>query len=336
MNINNQINKVFYSLIFISCSSMSNHFDEDNVCFYSNDGYIEKGGSKKFCVPSYTEDEWLFSQWNNNIASIKIPLNLQVDVFSDFSFTGRSASFYKSTNSAELEKYGLISDISSYRVLPKELYSSNKRIIFTYHSHLFPERYLSYNYYLSRGHSILLSRKDQPIDIDSQSSSVFYSHAGQIMTAFAGQGFDRNLYCLFPADRREGNLAADVTFSYCDIGNKGQVWLPQKIKDQTVLINKATGTALSLDEQGFYVSLHSRSNVMNQLFGRVNQNYHSEIEINENTIWFDESYIESMKSFAVRPFLQYKETFEALNEFGHRDVIVNHLDKSDDINVYLG
>lgn len=123
MNINNQINKVFYSLIFISCSSMSNHFDEDNVCFYSNDGYIEKGGSKKFCVPSYTEDEWLFSQWNNNIASIKIPLNLQVDVFSDFSFTGRSASFYKSTNSAELEKYGLISDISSYRVLPTPVIS---------------------------------------------------------------------------------------------------------------------------------------------------------------------------------------------------------------------
>ncbi len=48
MNINNQINKVFYALIFISCSSMSNHFDEDNVCFYSNDGYIEKGGGRSF------------------------------------------------------------------------------------------------------------------------------------------------------------------------------------------------------------------------------------------------------------------------------------------------
>lgn len=48
------------------------------------------------------------------------------------------------------------------------------------------------------------------------------------MTAFSGQGFDRNLYCLFPADRRKGNLAADVTFSYCDIGNKGQAWFPQK------------------------------------------------------------------------------------------------------------
>lgn len=47
MNINNQINKVFYALIFISYSSMSNHFDEDNVCFYSNDGYIEKGGGKE-------------------------------------------------------------------------------------------------------------------------------------------------------------------------------------------------------------------------------------------------------------------------------------------------
>ncbi len=336
MNINNQLGKVFYTLFFISCSSMSNHFDEDNVCFYSNDGYTEKGDSKKFCVPYYTEDEWLFSQWNNNISSIKIPLNLQVDVFSDFSFTGKTASFYKNTNSAELKECGLISDISSYRVLPKKLYSSNNGVVFNYNSNLFPEKYLNYSYYLSRGHSILLRRKDQPIDIDSQSSSIFYSHAGQIMTAFSGQGFDRNIYCLLPADRRKGNLAADVAFSYCDIGNTGQIWFPQKIQGQTVLVNKGTGTALSLDDQGFYVNFQPRPNMMNHLLGRGNQGYNSEVEINKNTIWFDDSYIEKITSSAVRPFLQYKETLESLNESGHRDIVVSHLDKIDDVNIYLG
>ncbi|MFL4557628.1 hypothetical protein ACH19I_13690 [Yersinia kristensenii] len=336
MNINNQVSKILYSLIFISFSAISNHFNDDNVCFYSGDNYTEKGDSRKFCVPSYTEDEWLFSQWNNNISSIKIPLNFQVDIFSDFSFSGKSVSLYKSTNTAGLEKYGLNSDISSYRVSPKSLYPKNKRIIFNYHSNLFPEKYIGYNYYLSRGHSILLSQKDKPSDIDSQSSSIFYSHTGQIMTAFSGQGFDRNLYCLLPADLRKGHLKADVAFSYCNMGTIGQSWSPQKIEDKIVLVNQGTGTALSLDEEGFYVSLHARSNVENQLPDREEQNYKAEVEINSNTIWFDERYIEEMKSSAVRPFLQYKETFESLNEVGHKDFMVNHLDKTDDVNIYLG
>ncbi|CFR23271.1 hypothetical protein [Yersinia kristensenii] len=336
MNINNQVSKVFYSLIFISFSAISNHFNDDNVCFYSGDNYTEKGDSKKFCVPSYTEDEWLFSQWNNNISSIKIPLNFQVDVFSDFSFSGKSVSIYKNTNAAELEKYGLISDISSYRVSPKSLYPSNKRVIFNYHSNLFQEKYIGYNYYLSRGHSILLSRKDKPSDIDSQSSSVFYSYTGQIMTAFSGQGFDRNLYCLLPTDLRAGKLTADVAFSYCDFGTPGQRWFPQKIAEKIVLVNQGTGTALSLDEEGFYVSLKIRPNIKNQFPGREKQDYQPEVEVNSNTVEFNDKYIEEMKTSAVRPFLQYKETFAALNEFGHRDFVVNHLDKTDDTNIYLG
>lgn len=126
MNINNQLDKVFYVLIFILCSLMFNYFDEDNVCFYFNDGYIEKGGVKKFCVLYYIEDEWLFSLWNNNIVFIKILLNFQVDVFSDFLFMGKLVLFYKNINFVELEKYGLIFDISFYCVLFKKLYFSNK------------------------------------------------------------------------------------------------------------------------------------------------------------------------------------------------------------------
>ncbi|WP_174634788.1 hypothetical protein [Yersinia thracica] len=336
MNINDQVYKMFYSVIFISFGAISNSSDDDNVCFYSGDNYIEKGDSKRFCVPSYTEDEWLFSQWNNNISSIKIPLNFKVDIFSDFSFSGKSVSLYKNTNAAELEKNGLTSDISSYRVFPKSLYPSNKRIIFNYHSKLFSEKYIGYNYYLSRGHSIILSRKSQPSDVGSQSSSIFYSHTGQIMTAFPGQGFDRNLYCLLPAEQRSSNLEANVTFSYCDFGNSGQRWFPQKIAGKTVLVNQGTNTALSLDDEGFYINLKNSPVLSNRLFGRGVQNYDSEIEINNNTIWFDEGYIDEMKSSAVRPFLQYKETLESLNEVGCRDVVVNHLNKTDDVNMYLG
>ncbi|WP_267248717.1 hypothetical protein [Yersinia sp. Marseille-Q5920] len=336
MNINVQVCKVFYSLVFISFSAISNSFDDDNVCFYSVDNYIEKGDSKKFCVPSYTEDEWLFSQWNNNISSIKIPLNFQVDVFSDFSFSGKSVSLYKNTNAAELERNGLTSDISSYRVFPKTLYPSNKRIIFSYRSKLFQEKYIGYNYYLSSGHSILLSRKSRPSDVDSQSSSIFYSHTGQIMTAFTGQGFDRNIYCLLPADRRKDNLKAGVTFSYCDFSNPGQRWLPQKIANKIVLVNQGTSTALSLDDEGFYINLKNKPILSNHLFGRGKQDYGPEVQINHDTIWFDEKYIEEMKLLAVRPFLQYKETLMSLNEVGYRDIVVNHLDKIDDVNIYLG
>lgn len=336
MNINNKVGKILYVLFVITFNAISNDFDDDNVCFYSGDNYTEKGGGKKFCVPYYTEDEWLFTQWNNNVSSIKIPLNFQVDVFSDFSFMGKSVSLYKNTNAAELEKYGLISDISSYRVMPKKIYSSNKKIIFNYHSNLFQEKYLSYDYYLSRGHNILLSRKDKPTDIDSQSSSIFYSHTGQIMTAFSGQGFDRNIYCLLPADLRKGNLKADVAFSYCDMGTTGQIWSPQKIEGKVVLVNKGTGTALSLDEGGFYVNLETKPRVMNHLPGRGAQSHQPKVKINRETIWFDDAYIERMKLSAVRPFLQYKETFESLNEVGHKDIVVNHLNTTDDINIYLG
>ncbi len=336
MNINNKVGKILYVLFVITFNAISNDFDDDNVCFYSGDNYTEKGGGKRFCVPYYTEDEWLFTQWNNNVSSIKIPLNFQVDVFSDFSFMGKSVSLYKNTNAAELEKYGLISDISSYRVMPKKIYSSNKKIVFNYHSNIFQEKHLSYDYYLSRGHNVLLSRKEKPTDIDSQSSSIFYSHTGQIMTAFSGQGFDRNIYCLLPADLRRGNLKADVAFSYCDMGTTGQIWSPQKIEGKVVLVNKGTGTALSLDEGGFYVSLKTKPRVMNHLPGRGAPSHQPKFKINRETIWFDDAYIERMKLSAVRPFLQYKETFESLNEVGHKDIVVNHLNTTDDINIYLG
>ncbi|CNK43502.1 acetyltransferase domain-containing protein [Yersinia frederiksenii] len=332
----NQSGKILYVLVFISLNAMSDHFNDDNVCFYSADNYVERSDSKRFCVPYYTEDEWLFSQWNNNISSIKIPLNIQVDIFSDFSFTGNAKSLYQDTNADDLRKYGLMSDISSYRVLPKTLYPASKRIVFNYHSDLFPEKYFGYNYYISHGHSIILTRKHHPTDADGQSSSIFYSHAGQIMTAFTGQGFDRNLYCLHTTDRRKNKLSAEVTFSYCDFSNLGQRWLPKKIEGKNVLVNQGTGTPLLLDEKGFYVDLNARESLVNHLSGRRVRSYYPEDEMDIDTIWFDDQYIEKLKSSAVRPFLQYKETFEMLNDVGHRDAVFHHLDELDDINIYWG
>ncbi|AHM75329.1 hypothetical protein [Yersinia hibernica] len=329
----NKSSKIFYVLVFISFNVMSDHFNDDNTCFYSSDNYLEKSDSKKFCVPSYTEDEWLFSQWNNNISSIKVPLNIQVDVFSDFSFTGKSKSLYQDTNAADLINYGLMSDISSYRVLPKKLYPDNKRIHFNYHSELFSEKYVGYNYYLSRGHSIILTREEQPRDIDGQSSSIFYSHAGQIMSAFSGQGFDRNLYCLHVADLRKGKQSADVAFSYCDFSNPGQRWFPEKIEAKFALVNQGTGTPLLLDDDGFYVYLNAKDSSINQYPIRELDYYQLLTRI--DTVWFDEQYIEKLNSLAVRPFLQYKETLEVLDDLGHHNIISHHLDEIDDINVYL-
>lgn len=336
MNIYNKVSNIFYLLTFISFNTISDHFYDDNVCFYSGDNYTEKGDAKKFCVPHYTEDEWLFSQWNNNISSIKIPFNMQVDIFSDFSFTGKSASLYKNTNTTDLRAYGLISDISSYRVLPKRLYPDNKRIVFSYNSNLFSEKHLGYNYYRSRGHSIILGRENQPTDADGQSSSIFYSHAGQIMTAFTGQGFDRNIYCLHPADLRQDALSADVAFTYCDFGNPGQRWLTEKIEEKVVFVNQGTGTALSLDDEGFYVTLNIKPNAVNHLPGRGRQSSQPTVEVNRNVIWFDEEYIKRLGLFTVRPFLQYKETFESIDEVGQREIIVHHLGEPDDINIYRG
>ncbi|OWF82707.1 hypothetical protein [Yersinia alsatica] len=336
MNVNNKVNKIFYLLIFISSNAISDNFHDNNVCFYSGDNYLEKAGAKKFCVPYYTEDEWLFSQWNNNIASIKIPFNMQVDIFSDFSFTGKSASLYNSANTADLKALGLIADISSYRVLPKKLYPDSKRLVFNYNSNLFPEKYFGYNYYRSRGHSIVLSRESQPTGADAQSSSIFYSHTGQIMTAFIGQGFDRNIYCLHPADLRQDIVSADVAFTYCDFGNPGQRWLPKKIDGKIVLINQGTNTALSLNEEGFYVNLNIKPGAVNHLPSRRRQPSQPTVAVNRDTIWFDEEFIEKLKLYAVRPFLQYKETLESIDESGSRDIIVHHLGELDDVNIYLG
>ncbi|WP_186373520.1 hypothetical protein [Yersinia rohdei] len=336
MNRNCNIGKLCYMVIFISFNVMSDSFHAENVCFYSGDNYTEKGDSRKFCVPIYTEDEWLFRQWNNNISSIKIPPHIRVDIFSDFSFTGQSASLYQDTNSADLRANGLIANISSYRVLPKNLYPDDKRISFKYNSNLFSEKYFGYNYYASRGHSIILTRKKTPIDIDGRSSSIFYSHSGQIMTAFSGEGFDRNIYCLHPESLRKGGRAADVGFTYCDIANPGQSWLPKKINEKFVLVNQGTETNLSLDNNGFYIDLTLVNNSANHLPGRNRQYHQPTSHMNADSIWFDEEYIENLKSSAVRPFLQYKETLEVVDELEYRDVVVQHLNEPDDINLYLG
>ncbi|MEY4921453.1 MAG: hypothetical protein RLY17_170 [Pseudomonadota bacterium] len=313
---------------------MAGYHGEDNVCFYSNDNYTEKADGKKFCVPYYTEDEWLFSQWNNNIASIKIPFNLRVDIFSDYYFTGNSVSLYSDTNSGALANYGLMTDISSYRVLPKNLYPAAKRIAFKFNSEIFSENHFSYNYYTNSEHSILLAKQSQPIGVDGESSYIFYSHAGQIMTAFFGLGFERNLYCLMPTSRRSGILNADVAFTYCDFNNLGQIWFPETVGEKIVLINHATGTALSLDQAGFYVSLHVSP--VNGLPGRIEQHDQRPVPVSEDTIWFDDSVIKLWQESAVRPFLQYKETLESMNGNNQRDVIVHHLDELDDTYIYLG
>ncbi|MFW5389521.1 hypothetical protein V1952_21900, partial [Yersinia sp. 2542 StPb PI] len=313
-------------------STMAEHNNEDNVCFYSKDNYSEKEDGTKFCVPYYTEDEWLFSQWNNNIASIKIPLNLRVEVFSDYSFLGKSATLYKSTNAAELAQYGLTADISSYRVLPKNLYPENKRVTFNYHSDIFAEKYFSYDYYVNNGHSIFLTKQSQPIGADGQSSYFFYSHAGQIMTAFIGQGFDRNLYCLSPVVRRSSQLDADVAFTYCDFNNSGQYWFPQVVENEIRLVNQGTGTALSLDQIGFYVSLHTSP--INILHGR--EQHFQQGTVDKYTLWFDASTIETWQEKAVRPLLQYKETLESRGVNDQREVITHRLDQPDDTYIYLG
>ncbi|WP_235921496.1 peptidase inhibitor family I36 protein [Yersinia artesiana] len=313
---------------------MAGNHSDNNVCFYSNDNYSEKMGGKKFCVPYYTEDEWLFNQWNNNISSIKIPPYLKVDVFSDYSFTGKSATFYSDTNSAALAVHGLTSDISSYRVLPRNIYPDSKRVVFNFHSENLPENYFSYNYYTNSGHSMFLVKQKQPIGIDGHSSYIFYSHAGQIMTAFFGLGFERNLYCLTPTDRRSSSLNADVAFTYCDFNNTGQNWFPATVAEKTVLINHGTGTALSLDHTGFYVSLHVSP--VNNLPGRIEQHIPQQITVDENALWFDESTIQGWKENAVRPFLQYKEILESINDNDQRDEIVHHLDEPDDTYIYLG
>ncbi|MFA3761989.1 hypothetical protein [Yersinia sp. 2466 StPb PI] len=329
---NAKISILIVPWIFISTSTIAEHNNEDNVCFYSKDNYSEKEDGTKFCVPYYTEDEWLFSQWNNNIASIKIPLNLRVEVFSDYSFLGKSASLYKNTNAAELAQYGLTADISSYRVLPKSLYPENKRVTFNYHSDILAEKYFSYDYYVNNGHSIFLTKQSQPIGADGQSSYFFYSHAGQIMTAFIGQGFDRNLYCLSPVVRRSSQLDADVAFTYCDFNNSGQYWFPQVVENEIRLVNQGTGTALSLDQIGFYVSLHTSP--INILHGR--EQHSQQGTVNKYTLWFDASTIETWQEKAVRPFLQYKETLESRGVNDQREVITHRLDQPDDTYIYLG
>ncbi|CNH01795.1 Uncharacterised protein [Yersinia pekkanenii] len=158
------------------------------------------------------------------------------------------------------------------------------------------------------------------------------------MTAFFGLGFERNLYCLMPADRRSGSLNADVAFTYCDFNNSGQTWFPVTVEEKIVLINRGTGTALSLDQTGFYVSLHTSPHThlqTNSRYSREQENNVPIVEVNDNTLWFDASYIEKLKKQAVRPFLQYKETLESINENDQRDVIVHHLDEVDDANIYL-
>lgn len=334
MDANHNILIVVCVFIFTSPSIVASLPTEDNVCFYSNDNYTEKGDGKKFCVPYYTEDEWLFSQWNNNIASIKIPSNFRVDVFSDYSFSGSSASLYSDANSHVLANYGLMGDISSYRVLPKNLYPSNKRIAFNFNSTIFSENYFSYNYYANSGNSIFLVKQSQPIGVDGESSYIFYSYAGQIMTAFFGLGFERNLYCLMPTQRRSGNLNANVAFTYCDFNNSGQTWFLDTVDGKTVLINNGTGTALSLDQAGFYVSLHVSP--VNGLPGRIHQHDQQPVSVNENTIWFDSSVVKLWNEHAVRPFLQYKETLESINGNDQRDVIAHHLYELDDAYIYLG
>ncbi|CNI04087.1 N-acetyltransferase GCN5 [Yersinia intermedia] len=331
---NAKISILIILCVFISIPAIADHRNEDNVCFYSKDNYSEKEDGTKFCVPYYTEDEWLFSQWNNNIASIKIPFNLRVDVFSDYSFLGKAASFYKNTNAAELATYGLTADISSYLVLPKNLYSENHRVIFNYHSDIFPDSYFSYDYYVNNGHSILLTKQSQPIDANGQSSYLFYSHAGQIMTAFIGQGFDRNLYCLSPVDRRSNKLDANVAFTYCDFNNSGQNWFPKMVENKLRLVNLGTGSALSLDQIGFYVRLHTGPT--NILYGGRNEHSPQSVFIDENTVWFDESTIDTWNENAVRPFLQYKETLESNGVNDHREVITHRLDQPDDTYIYLG
>ncbi|CNH01777.1 hypothetical protein [Yersinia pekkanenii] len=84
MDIKGYILIILLMFVFTSPSVMADNQSEDNVCFYSNDNYSEKDGGKKFCVPYYTEDEWLFNQWNNTISSIKIPSYFRVDIFSDY------------------------------------------------------------------------------------------------------------------------------------------------------------------------------------------------------------------------------------------------------------
>jgi hypothetical protein len=318
MDTDNKLRKVLYVLIIMPFSAMS---DDNNVCFYLNDNYIEREKDDKFCVPYYTEGAWLHSKWNEGIASIKVPSNMRVDIFKGLAFTGTSVSLYQDTNTAGLDKYGFRNNISSYRVLPKNLYPDDKRVIFSYHSEFFSEKYFGYSYYVTRGHDILLGKYHQHINADGQSGSVFYSHAGQIMTAFAGQGVDRNLYCLSPTSRRDNGLNIDVAFSYCDFNNPGQNWFPDKITDKVVLVNRRTGTALSLDDVGFYVAL--------------NQNDENTRVMNKNILWFDEDKIEELKEHSVRPFLQYKESLEAMNEESQRKVIVHHLDKPDDMYIYL-
>lgn len=80
------------------------------------------------------------------------------------------------------------------------------------------------------------------------------------MTAFIGQGFDRNLYCLSPVDRRSNKLDANVAFTYCDFNNSGQNWFPKMVENKLRLVNLGTGSALSLDQIGFYVRLHTGFN----------------------------------------------------------------------------
>ncbi|AHK18011.1 hypothetical protein BF17_00505 [Yersinia similis] len=320
MYINYQTRYLFSCLTFFSFSSFAN-INMDNACFYLNDNYLEKEESDKVCLSYYTEDDWLDSKWNKNISSIRVPLSMRVDIFSGYSFTGEYISLYQDTNLADLEQYGFKNNISSYRVLPKNLYPENKRVVLSYNSEVFSERYIGYNYYSTQGHNILLKKYHQHIDADGQSASIFYSHAGQIMTAFIGQGFDRNIYCLSPTNRRSNSLSLDVAFTYCDFNNSGQNWFPRKIADKVVLINRGSGAALSLDDVGFYVALH--------------QNNEGTLAINENTLWFDDEKIEELKAHAVRPFLQYKESLEAMNEESQRKVIVHHLDKPDDMYIYL-
>lgn len=332
MNVNNIIVAMVFFIYTLSSVMAGNN--DDNVCFYSNDNYSDKGEGKKFCVPYYTEDEWLFNQWNNNISSIKVPPYFKVDVFSDYSFSGKSATFYSDTNAEVLAQYGLTADISSYRVLPRNIYPDSKRVAFNFHSENFAENYFSYNYYTNSGHSIFLVKQKLPIGIDGQSSYIFYSHAGQIMTAFWGLGFERNLYCLMPTDRRNNSLNADVAFTYCDFNNTGQNWFPATVAEKTVLINHGTGTALSLDNTGFYVSLHVSP--VNSFPGRIEQHIPQQITVDENTLWFDDTTIQGWKENAVRPFLQYKETLESMNGNNQRDEIVHHLDEPDDTYIYLG
>ena len=58
---NAKISILIILCVFISIPAIADHRNEDNVCFYSKDNYSEKEDGTKFCVPYYTEDEWLFS-----------------------------------------------------------------------------------------------------------------------------------------------------------------------------------------------------------------------------------------------------------------------------------